>query len=234
MFMKYIILIPAYEPDSKLLKLLREIDNKYPVVVVNDGSSKFYSDIFEAAKKYAHVMSYSKNMGKGYALKTGLNYIEDTFIENYVVVTMDADGQHELTDAIKLCDYVKENPNEIAIGKRTWTKDMPLRSRFGNFITRNIFKKVTGIKIYDTQSGLRAFSDKLNEYMLSITGNRFEYEMNVLLNLKDNNIKHHEIPITTIYIDNNKGSHFNTISDSYKIYRIIHAWKKKHKKTRNS
>ena len=74
--MKYIILIPAYEPDSKLLKLLREINNKYPVVVVNDGSNKAYQDIFNEVKNYAHLLSYSKNMGKGYALKTGLNYIE--------------------------------------------------------------------------------------------------------------------------------------------------------------
>ena len=229
MCMKYIILIPAYEPDSKLLKLLREIDHKYPVVIVNDGSSKFYNEIFEACKKYAHVMSYDKNMGKGYALKTGLNYIEDTFGDNYIVVTMDADGQHKLTDAIKLCEYAKDNLETLVIGKRNWTNNMPLRSRIGNNITRDIFKKVTGQNIYDTQSGLRAFSYRLNEYMLSISGNRFEYEMNVLLNLKNNNIKYHEIPIETIYIDNNKSSHFNTIKDSYKVYKVIYNWSIKHK-----
>lgn len=228
--MKYIILIPAYEPDSKLLKLLREIDNKYPVVIVNDGSSKYYNEIFEACKKYAHVMAYDKNMGKGYALKTGLNYIEDTLSDNYIVVTMDADGQHKLSDAIKLCKYAEDNLDTFVIGKRNWTKNTPLRSRIGNNITRNIFKKVTGLNIYDTQSGLRAFSYKLNDYMLSISGNRFEYEMNVLLNLKNNDIKYNEIPIETIYIDNNKSSHFNTITDSYKIYKVIHKWKREHKK----
>ena len=228
--MKYIILIPAYEPDIKLLKLLREIDNKYPVIVINDGSSKFYNDIFEAAKKYAHVMSYDKNMGKGYALKMGLNYIEDKYEDNYIVVTMDADGQHKLDDALKLCQCAEENLDTLVLGKRAWTKDMPLRSRLGNHLTRKIFTKTTGLNIYDTQSGLRAFSYKLNDYMLSITGNRFEYEMNVLLNLKNHHIKYHEVPISTIYFDNNKSSHFHTISDSYKIYRIIHKWKKEYKK----
>ena len=210
--MKYIILIPAYEPDTKLLRLLREIDNKYPVIVINDGSSKFYNDIFEAAKKYAHVMSYEKNMGKGYALKTGLNYIEDKYEDNYIVVTMDADGQHKLDDALKLCGYVQDNLDTLVLGKRSRTKDMPLRSRLGNHITRNIFKQTTGLDIYDTQSGLRAFSSKLNDYMLSISGNRFEYEMNVLLNIKNHHIKYHEIPISTIYLDNNKDSHFHIIS----------------------
>lgn len=228
--MKYIILIPAYEPDSKLLKLLRQIDNKYSVVIVNDGSNKFYNEIFEVSQKYAHVMSYTKNMGKGYALKTGLNYIEDTFGDNYIVVTMDADGQHKLSDAIKLCQYAEKNLDTLVIGKRNWTKNMPLRSRLGNTITRDIFKRITDQNIYDTQSGLRAFSYKLNDYMLSTSGNRFEYEMNVLLNLKNNNIKYHEIPIETIYLDNNKSSHFNTIKDSYKIYKVIHKWHKQQKK----
>lgn len=227
--MKYIILIPAYEPNHQLLKLLKEIANKYPTIVVNDGSSKAYNDIFEAAKKYAHVMSYEKNMGKGYALKTGLNYIEDTF-KNYIVVTMDADGQHKLTDAIKLCKYAEEHPDTLVLGKRSWNKRTPIRSRIGNYITRKVFKRATNLCIYDTQTGLRAFSHKLNNYMLNINGTRYEYEMNVLLNLQNHDIPFHEIPITTIYIDNNKNSHFNAIKDSYKIYKMIFKWSKFHKK----
>ena len=226
--MKYIILIPAYEPDSKLLKLLREINHKYPVIVVNDGSSKAYQDIFNEVKNYAHLLSYSKNMGKGYALKTGLNYIEDTY-DNYIVVTMDADGQHTLKDAIHLCDYVKNHKDTLALGKRELTKNTPIRSRIGNYITRKVFKLVTRNKIYDTQTGLRAFSKELIDYMLSIPGNRYEYEMNILLNLKKHNINYHEIPIETIYLDHNKSSHFNSITDSYKIYKEIFKWYKKNK-----
>ena len=226
--MKYIILIPAYEPDSKLLKLLREINHKYPVIVVNDGSSKAYQDIFNEVKNYAHLLSYSKNMGKGYALKTGLNYIEDTY-DNYIVVSMDADGQHTLKDAINLCDYVKDHKDTLALGKRELTKNTPIRSRIGNYITRNVFKLVTKNKIYDTQTGLRAFSKELIDYMLSIPGNRYEYEMNILLNLKKHNINYHEIPIETIYLDHNKSSHFNSITDSYKIYKEIFKWYKKNK-----
>ena len=227
--MKYVILIPAYEPDSKLLKLLREINNKYPVVVINDGSSKHYKDIFNEVKKYAHLLSYNHNMGKGYAIKTGLNYIEDTY-DNYIVVTMDADGQHTLKDAINLCDYVKEHIDTLVLGKRDFTKNTPLRSRIGNYITRKVFYYVTKNNIYDTQTGLRAFSNKLFDYMINISGNRYEYEMNVLLNLKKDNITYHEIPIETIYLDHNKSSHFNSLTDSYKIYKEIFKWFKKNKK----
>lgn len=226
--MQYIILIPAYEPDYKLIKLLREINHKYPTIVINDGSNKVYKDIFNEVKKYAHLLSYDINMGKGYALKTGLNYIEDTY-DNYIVVTMDADGQHTLKDALRLCDYVKDNQDTLALGRRELIKNTPIRSRIGNTITRKVFKLVTKNNIYDTQTGLRAFSNKLTDYMLSISGNRYEYEMNVLLNLKKHNIKYQEIPIETIYLDHNKSSHFNSLTDSYKVYKEIFKWKKHNK-----
>lgn len=223
--MKYIILIPAYEPDEKLIKILKQINKKYDVVVVNDGSSSKYDNIFKEAMKYSHVISYKDNHGKGYALKTGIKYIKANYQE-YIIVTMDADMQHTLSDAINLCNYVSKHIDSLALGMRTWDKATPLRSRIGNKITRYIFKKTTLLNIHDTQTGLRAFSYKLTDYMLKISGDRFEYEMNILLNLKNNNIDYHEIPVETIYIDNNKSSHFKIFKDSYKIYKFIFKYKK--------
>ncbi len=220
--MNYIILIPAYEPDDKLLSLLRIINNQYDTVVVDDGSKD--KTIFENAKEFAHVISYEENMGKGFALKMGFEYIKEKY-SNYIVVTMDADGQHDFDDAIKLCDYVKENVDTFVIGRRHWDKSTPLSNRLGNKITRHVFKRKTGLNIYDTQSGLRAFSYKLIDYMLSVSGQRYEYEMNVLLNLKKNNIDVKEIDIKTIYIDNNSSSHFSAIKDSYRIYKEIVKFK---------
>ena len=133
--MKYIILIPAYEPDEKLINLLKTIDKNYAIIVVNDGSDNNYKSIFDEAKKYAHVISYKENKGKGYALKEGLKYIKDNY-NDYIVATMDCDGQHKITDAIKLCDYVCNHKDTIALGKREWDKTTPLKSRIGNTITR--------------------------------------------------------------------------------------------------
>ena len=226
--MKYIILIPVYEPDEKLIKLVSTINRKYETIIVNDGSDESYNDVFEECKKYALILSYENNMGKGYALKHGYKYIETNY-KDYVVVSMDADGQHELDDAIKLCDYASQNKDTLVIGRRHWNENTPRRSRFGNTITRKVFKRLTKLNIYDTQSGLRAFSYELMSFMLSIEGNRYEYEMNTLFSLKDKNIKYKEINIKTIYIDNNKSSHFNAIKDSYKIYKDIYKWKKNNK-----
>ena len=218
--MNYIILIPAFEPDENLIVLLKKINKQYDTVVVNDGSSPACAQIFQEASLFAHVISYEENHGKGYALKTGLAYIRDHF-RDYIVVTMDSDGQHLMEDALKLCEAAQKDRHSLILGRRTWDKDMPIRSRLGNAITRTTFRFITGQKIFDTQTGLRAFSEDLMSYMLGIKGERYEYEMNVLLNLKQENITVKEIPIETIYYDNNKGSHFNVIRDSFTIYKEI-------------
>lgn len=210
-----VILIPSYEPDSKLIDLVKNI--KYDIVVVNDGSNKKYDAIFNEVKKYAKVISYDTNMGKGYALKKGIEYIKNKYKKNYIIVTMDCDGQHSINDIDKLISKVSNNV--LVLGKRLRGENTPLRSYLGNSITRFTYKLITKKDVYDTQTGFRAFNDSLVDYMLSIPKNRYEYEMNVLLYSSD--IKIEEVEVRTIYIDNNKNSHFNAIKDSFKIYKQI-------------
>ena len=217
--MEKVVLIPAYEPDDKLIQLVKELkENKYKIIVVNDGSGKEYKRIYDSLD--TKVVAYKENQGKGYALKKGLEYIKKEY-PNSIIVTMDADGQHLVKDANKLYEYVKEHPKQMALGSRFRSKKTPLRSKIGNTITMIVFKLITGSKIYDTQTGLRAFSSDLIPFLLNIEGNRYEYEMNVLLNLNKHKVKAKEIPIEVIYMDNNKSSHFKTIRDSYLIYKEI-------------
>lgn len=219
---KNIVLIPAYEPEDKLIKLVEELSKEnVDIIIVDDGSGPSYKQIFDKCNKHAKVISYAENQGKGYALKTGLKYIKEKYKTPYIIVTMDCDGQHTISDAKKLIHEVNINKSTLLTGKRIRNEKTPLRSRIGNAITRMIYRITTGLDIYDTQTGLRAFSDELIEYLINIEGNRFEYEMNVLLKCAKDKIKIKEIEITTIYIDNNSGSHFNTIKDSYRIYKDI-------------
>lgn len=220
--MKKIILIPAYEPDDKLIELLKKIDTQeFDVVVVDDGSGDGYENIFKSCQKYSHVIQYDINCGKGHALKMGFQYIKEKYISQYVVITMDSDGQHTIKDARKLCDYVIQHSDTLVLGMRKRNLNVPLRSRIGNGITKFIYSIITGIDVYDTQTGLRAFSDYLMDFFLSIDGERFEYEMNVLLMCAKNKVPMKEIQIETIYIENNKGTHFHTFKDSYLVYKEI-------------
>lgn len=218
-----VVLIPAYEPDVSLINLLREIQSKteYDIVVVNDGSSDNSYQVLSQAASFAAVLNHPKNMGKGQAIKTGLQYIREHYPEDTVIATMDADGQHKVDDVIKLINAASDTNNQLIIGSRKFSGKIPVRSKVGNIITRLVFMALTRVNVGDTQTGLRAFSARMIPFMLGVEGQRYEYEMNVLLGCAHRNIKITEIPIETVYINNNQSSHFNTFKDSYMIYKEI-------------
>lgn len=217
-----IALIPAYEPEPVLIDLLGELKNAgFETVVVDDGSGEGYAAVFSRAEKLADVLSYPNNLGKGSALKTGLKYIYERFGEDNMVVTMDADGQHSVADAQRVCERAEIDRDALVLGSRALKGGVPLRSRMGNAITRFVYRTATGLKVHDTQTGLRAFSAAMIPRLLDIQGERYEYEMNQLLVFAKNKSPIIEIEISTIYIDNNSGSHFNTARDSFRIYKEI-------------
>lgn len=217
-----IILMPAYEPDDKMISLLKELKkNNLQVILVNDGSGSKYEKLFKEASKYSIVISHNINLGKGEALKTGLKYIEENIKKEVVIVTMDCDGQHKVNDALKIAEFARDNLDKLIIGKRLRNKKIPLKSKLGNAITRFVYRLITAVDVYDTQSGLRAFSSNLIPFMLGISGSRFEYEMNVLLECSKNKIKIKEVQIDTIYIEENKQTHFKPIKDSLKIFKSL-------------
>ena len=219
---KFIALIPAYNPDAKIEELVKRLlENNFEIVVVDDGSKEECQVHFDNIEKYCHLIHHEINKGKGRALKTGFTYIKEHFTE-YVVVTLDCDGQHTMKDALRICEYASHHPDSFILGSRKFnTKNVPFRSRFGNAITRSFFYICTKTKVFDTQTGLRAFSQDLMEPMLEIQGERFEYEINVLLYLSKNRIPMKELTIKTIYLDDNSSSHFNPLKDSYRIYKEI-------------
>lgn len=223
------IIIPAYEPDDKMIQLINQLNEvlKANIIVVDDGSSNKCNFVFEQVKKDAIVLKHEKNKGKGAAIKTGLTYISENLRATECIATVDADGQHKPNDVKKICESLLKLrkiflvDNIMVIGSRSFTGNVPLRSRLGNTITRYIFKLVSGSSIWDTQSGLRAFSFGMIPFLINIKGDRYEYEINVLLESVKNNIKINETTIKTVYIANNKSSHFRTIRDSALIYKEI-------------
>ena len=218
--MNYVV-IPAYQPDNKLIKLVEKIHDKsdFKILIIDDGSSPACQKIFDKASQYATILRHEVNQGKGHALKTAFQFIKEQ--NSYgTVVTADADGQHKIWDIFRTANKASENPNKLILGVRAFTGKVPLRSRFGNSLTKVLFKLQTGVGVTDTQTGLRAFTINLIPFMLKIEGQRYEYEMNMLLEAsKEYEIL--EVPIETVYINDNEDSHFRPIKDGLMIYKNI-------------
>lgn len=218
--LKPVILIPAYQPGQALIKttdLLQDLT----VVVVDDGSGADYRNVFAALGANVHVVHHATNKGKGAALKTGYRYIRSTF-QHYIVVTADADGQHHVDDIKQMIQTYRLHPHTLLLGARTFESNaVPFKSKFGNVLTRNVLSLIMKQGLHDTQTGLRVFDESLTDFMLSVPGERFEYETNVLLACSKEGVDIVESPIQTIYLHNNQSSHFDPIKDSWAIYKEI-------------
>lgn len=215
------ILIPAYKPDHLLIKLLQNLKKEeFDIVVVNDGSGDNYQDIFDEASKYAYVLVQERNRGKGAALRFGFTYVNLHQDSHNYVITCDADGQHSVKDIIAINDKLHET-NNVVLGSRKFDKSVPKRSRNGNFMSRLCRTLITKEYVQDDQCGLRGFPMKDVFNLISLPGDHYEYEMSVICSLQIKRLKFEEVQIETIYLDDNKSSHFRPNLDTFRIQRTI-------------
>ena len=221
--MKIFVLVPSYKPDQRLPDLVQRLvgSRRYGgVTVVDDGSGHDFASIFDQVRAMsgAEVLSHGVNLGKGAALKSGLDHILGCHGHDIGIVTLDGDGQHQVTDAIKVTDALTADPSKLVLGSRQFTGDVPWRSRFGNGVTRTLFRLFYGLDLQDTQTGLRGLPGRFAVEALTPRSNRYDYELEMLILTKRTGTVISEVSIETIYLDGNRTSHFNPLIDSLKIY----------------
>ena len=218
-----VVLIPAFEPDSVLIDLAREFKEKgLRVLIVNDGSGEKYDNIFASAAEFATITGLEKNCGKGAALKCGMRYIRDFLPECENFVTCDADGQHKVEDVLRVIDRLHKG-EKFVLTIRQRKKNIPLRSKVGNNLSRFVYALLTNRYLSDNQSGLRGFSKEHLDWMIEVEKNNYDYEMNVLYYAAKMGLKISTIPIEAIYIGNNESSHFSPVKDTIRIYKSLYS-----------
>lgn len=226
---KISVIVPSYQPDEKLLEVVKGLtENGFrDIILVDDGGGEAYAPLFEKASRFPEVtvLTHPENRGKGSALKTAFAYCLKERPACGGVITVDGDNQHHVEDILACCERLQERPDHIILGARDFSRrEVPWRSRFGNVLTKGVFRFACGIRITDTQTGLRAIPARYLGMMMEIEGSRYEYETNMLLEMKARRIPFEEVPIRTIYLNENESSHFHPLKDSLRIYRTILAF----------
>ncbi|MBO5213530.1 MAG: bifunctional glycosyltransferase family 2/GtrA family protein [Clostridia bacterium] len=219
-------IVPSLNPDEKFLRVVEGLVEAGfdSIILVDDGSRPDCRVWFERAMEYPQctLLRHGKNLGKGRALKTAFNHFLSLENGHVGVVTLDGDGQHAMPDVVNCAKALEEHPESLILGARVFSGDhVPFRSRMGNNITSFIFKALCGIPVSDTQTGLRGISAEFCRYLLDVKGERFEFETNMLLETRRAEVTIREVPIETVYIEENKSSHFRVIRDSVAIYGLI-------------
>lgn len=221
------IVIPALDPDEKMVELVRGLRGAgfSHILLLDDGSEIKNRVFFRTCKEElgCKLVRHVVNFGKGIAIKSALGYVLENWPELAGVVTADCDGQHTVEDIDTCARLCAEHPESLVLGCRGFDdREIPLRSRFGNKCTKIVLKLLSGLKVSDTQTGLRGMSMELvREHFVKTKGERYEYEMNMLLEARDYRIPIEEFTIRTIYIEKNSSSHFNPFRDSIRIYKVF-------------
>ncbi|MEA2882371.1 MAG: hypothetical protein QOH32_1627 [Bradyrhizobium sp.] len=220
-----IFLFPSYQPTEIFCGVLEKLRSSDPstIVVVDDGSGAAHAAIFQRVKQMPGtvVLANAVNLGKGAALKNGMNHILVNYPDCIGVVTADADGQHSVKDILRVAAELKAQPGRAVFGARQFRANVPFRSKFGNIVSRYMYRLIVGLRLSDTQTGLRGVPRRLMELCLNIRANRYEFETEQLVVIKSSGMPFCEIPIETIYIDDNRESHFRPLMDSARIYFVL-------------
>ena len=206
--MNYAVVIPAYNEEEHIERVVAEVQ-KYTnnIIIVDDGSTD--ATFQKAENTGAAVLHHRVNMGKGSALKTGCDYAYRTGASHIIV--MDSDGQHKPEDIPRFLEALREA--EIVYGYRRQSSAMPFVLRFGNDVLNGTLNTLFKTNMKDSQSGYRAFS---REAYRHIRWNARDYcmETEMIINARKKRLRHHQIPIETIYNDKYKGT---TVMDGIKI-----------------
>lgn len=220
------IVLPSLDPDSKFSGVVQGLADAgfQHIVIVDDGSDEAHQGPFREAERLpcCHVLHHGVNKGKGRALKTAFGYVLESLPEVLGVITIDGDGQHLLPDIIACGERMLKEADRVVLGCRDFdAPGVPPRSVAGNKTTSRLFRLFYNIRLSDTQTGLRAIPRRYLERFLSIEGERFEYETNMLLEMKRWKIAFSEQPIATVYDPEDYSSHYNAVKDSMRIFRIM-------------
>jgi len=218
-----IVLIPSYEPDERLTYLVRDLVGIAGIeaLVVDDGSGPGYGAVFgQAILAGAEVLTHPVNRGKGAALRTGFAHVR-AHHPGEPVVCADSDGQHTLLDILRVAAVIDDDNTDMVLGVRRFTGRVPLRSRVGNLFTAGLFALVTGHWIADTQTGLRGYPHRMLDWLADVPGDRFEYELNLLLRASRERLRIEQLQIATIYLQENSSSHFRPVQDSVRVLRPL-------------
>ncbi len=222
------VVIPSFRPPPALPALARELVQAgfRAVYIVDDGSPMDGHHIFaECSRLGATVVTHPINQGKGSALKTGIRTVLTRDPGTTSLVFCDDDGQHLPSDVKLVAQEGIGRGFDFLMGVRNFSGNTPWRSLIGNRLSTILLKLRHGLVLPDCQSGLRYCDRRIAEELLSIPGDGFAFETNVLLERARSQRHTPTIPVSTVYLAGNRHTRFRAFADSWDVLTAM--WRSK-------
>ena len=211
---KILGIIPAYNEERRIAKVVLGAMQHIQVLVIDDGSQDKTSQIAENAG--ARIIRQSPNQGKGVALRRGFQAALEAGYE--AVITLDADGQHDPSEIPGFLDVFRKSNPDLIIGERDFNQIPPIR-RLANSLGRWSFSWAVGHPIPDNQSGYRLLDQRMMEAVLGSLESGFEFEVEMIVICLQRGYTLEWVPIRTIYRD--EGSHIHPLRHTLEFSRMV-------------
>lgn len=195
---KIFVVIPAYNEHEVLDEVVQKVraSGNYQVVVVDDGSEPRINPI--KLSKECHLLRHTLNLGQGAALQTGIRYALNQGAN--LIVTFDADGQHDAADIAKLVLPIQSGECDIVLGSRFLGRatHIPLPRHLLIQAARVVHFVLTGLWMTDAHNGMRALSGSAAT-KIQITENRMAHATEILLEIRKHRLSWREVPVSVVY-----------------------------------
>ena len=221
---KIVIVIPAFNPQQSFVRFVQSLFTLdiAKIIIVNDGSHEKYNVVFNELMKFdnCYVVQHDQNYGKGQALKTAFTYVLARK-ENYQgILTVGAHGQHSLQDVKLLLTMTKVFSVGIVLGVRNFrSPDSTFTMYWGNWVTSLLFEALFRRKLLDTQTGLRYIAMQELPWLLTVEGEHFDYDTNMLVTALKRKCPIFEVEIGTLRLKKNSIIHYDEIISAREIIK---------------
>ncbi|MFC1710435.1 glycosyltransferase family 2 protein [Patescibacteria group bacterium] len=215
--MKIFIVVPAHNEEKRISVVLKKLQKtRYKTIVVDDGST---DNTYKISKRYCDwILKHSVNLGKGAAMKTGIEGAIKLGAD--AIVFMDSDGQHEVTDLSKFTKKLNKG-YDIVYGSRQWGKGVPAERLFGNRIVSYMIKVLFKASISDILCGYRALTVAAYRKIIWESSS-YAVETEMIIRSAKNNLKYCEVPVAALYLEDYKGM---TFTHAFSLVFDIFRWR---------
>ena len=220
-----IVMIPALKPLPVLLQFVRKM-RALPIaniIVINDGSDEKYNGLFEQLQQEGcEVLTHDKNLGKGRALKTGMEHILKSRMQTKGIITVGAHGQHSVLDVEQVLSSTKIFSDGIILGIRDFKdSDYPFISKLQNLAYSMMFELLIRKRLLDIQTGLRYIPRGHLPWLCKVKGESYHYDTNMLIEAIRRKVPVYEVPIGHAKLRKNSIIYYDEVLNPTKIFQQL-------------